>query len=115
MAGIERLLLGLGFLFGFAIGFASLLTDDMPIIAVFLFLASAVLGFAGPRGPWRWAAAAGAAVVLVTFGAWMTHLRVPYRPGSPAGAAASTVAFLFALAGAYAGAGVAAWFSGRKS
>jgi hypothetical protein len=101
MRDLERSLVGLGFFLGFVIGFASLFSDDMPIIAVLLFLAAAVLGFAQPAGAWRWGLTVGLAVPCVTLAAWVTHLKTPYGT-SPAAALSSAIALVFTIAGSYA-------------
>jgi hypothetical protein len=67
--------------------------DDTGVLVGAIVLSSGMLGALGPRRPWLWALAVGAPMPLYNF--FVTH-----QPP------ASAVAIVFALVGAYAGAGL---------
>lgn len=86
-------------------GYANLHSDDSGVLAGSLFLFSAVYGaLMGPR--WAWVAAGflAASVPVSSLLSVALSLRVPYG-GQPT-APAVILPLLFALAGAYAGAGM---------
>ncbi len=89
---------------GLLVGYVNLHTDETPFVALPLLAGTALLGFLGPRGAWRWAAGTALVVLLMLAYATLTDMRImklTFPPSEFGGAAVGVL--LFAFAGAYLG------------
>ncbi len=90
-------------LFGLALAYLNLHTDETPFVAIPLFACTAMLGFIAPRAAWRWALLVGLWLPASQLLALAVGMRLPY-PNDLGGALAVALPGLgIGLAGAYAG------------
>ena len=94
----------LAVLFGLAIGWVNVHTDQTPVVALPLLAAAGVLGVIWPRRAWRWGLLVGAWLALGQAYALLTSTRLPY-PNNPSDIAAVLgIGLTLGLVGAYSGA-----------
>ncbi|MGI8586457.1 MAG: hypothetical protein ACR2M0_02040 [Chloroflexia bacterium] len=89
---------------GLLVGYVNLHTDETPFVALPLLVGTALLGFVGPRGAWRWASIAVLVVLLMLAYATLADMRIMKLtfPRSEFGGAAVGV-LLFSFTGVYLG------------
>jgi hypothetical protein len=90
----------LGALLGVCAGFLEITLGDLLATAIFVMVATMVLGFMRPRRAWRWIIVVGIFVPLIRVLAYVALAQKPYR----AQVWESALGFLTGIAGAYGGA-----------
>ena len=90
----------LGGVLGLVAGFLDVRFDDLLLTALFVLMATMLLGALRPRCPWRWTLLVAALVPLVQLAAYAVLAEKPYR----AQIYESFLGFLTGIVGAYGGA-----------
>jgi energy-converting hydrogenase Eha subunit A len=89
----------LAIFFGICAGFLDLMVGDLLDTALFVLIATMILGVLRPERPWRWTFAVGVFVPVVRLGAYLIFGQKPYR----AQMYESALGFVTGIAGAYGG------------
>jgi hypothetical protein len=96
----DVLFYGIAALCGFCAGILEITLGDLLTTALFVLIATMVLGFLRPKRAWRWVVTVGIFVPLVQLAAYLLLAERPYR----AQIWESGLGFVTATAGAYCGA-----------
>ena len=89
----------LALLLGLGAGLLEIRLEDLLVTALFVMIATMVLGYLRPKAAWRWTLIVGASVPLARF--WAFAFRT--EPASRAQLWESGLGFLTGIAGAYCG------------
>jgi lysylphosphatidylglycerol synthetase-like protein (DUF2156 family) len=89
----------LAILLGLGAGLLEIRLEDLLVTALFVMVATMVLGYLRPKSAWRWTLIVGACVPLARF--WAFAFRT--EPASRAQLWESGLGFLTGIAGAYCG------------
>ena len=84
---------------GLSAGLLEIRLEDLLVTALFVMVATMVLGYVRPKSAWRWTLIVGAGIPLVRF--WAFAFRT--EPASRAQLWESGLGFLTGIAGAYCG------------
>ena len=111
---LRAALYALAALFGLAVAYLNLHTDETPFVAIPLLAACALLGALGPRGAWRWGLLVGLWLPLSQAWAYWIGMRLPYPNTAVDVLSAAIPGLLIGLVGAYLGA-LAGWVLRRAA